>query len=329
MSTRSAALDLGSLEDFQDEGHADSAAFLRDVLEGLSKPRKTLPCKYLYDARGSMLFDRICELAEYYPTRTELGLLREQADAIAAAIGPDACLVEFGSGASIKVRIVLDALECPRVYVPVDISREHLLASTRALADDYPKLAVIPVCADYTQPFALPDACREGRKVGLFPGSTIGNFTPDAAVAFLTQARATLGSGSHLLIGVDLKKDEKTLWGAYNDSEGVTAAFNMNLLVRINRELGGTFDLGAFEHRAPYNEARGCVEMHLVSRREQTVTIGGRSFDFAAGETIHTEDSHKYAIDEFHALAGRAGWRAIETWTDAEDLFSVHYLAAR
>ena len=265
---------LGPLDGFHDFGDGGDG-FLEAVVAGLSQPRKTLPCKYFYDARGSRLFDAICTLKEYYPTRTETGLLHDRCGEIAALAGPGVNLVEFGSGSSTKVRIVLDALDRPAAYVPVDISRDHLLASARLLAADYPALAVIPVCADYTAHFDLPERALAGPRLGFFPGSTIGNFTPDAAVAFLAQAAGSLGAGAGLLIGADLKKDVRILHAAYDDARGVTAAFNMNLLVRINRELGGNFDLDAFAHEARWNPADGRIEMHLVSRRRQAITVRG------------------------------------------------------
>jgi dimethylhistidine N-methyltransferase len=300
------------------------------VLAGLGQPQKTLPCKFFYDAEGSRLFDQICELPEYYPTRTELALLAEKAGEIARLVGPGARLVEFGSGAGIKIRLLLAALERPAAYVPVDISREHLLAAAADLARDFPKLHIAPICADYTQPFALPAAAgrRPEATVGFFPGSTIGNFTPAEARAFLTRTRRLLGPGSAMIVGVDLRKDESILVPAYDDAAGVTAAFNLNLLVRINRELGGDFALDRFAHEARWNAELGRIEMHLVSRADQEVRIGPRRFAFRAGETIHTENSHKYTLDEFRALAAETGYRPRAAWTDPAGLFSVHMLEA-
>jgi len=300
--------------------------FLADVLEGLSRPRKSLPCKYFYDRRGSALFDAICELEEYYPTRTETAILRRHAADMAALAGPGAAVVELGSGSSVKVRLLLDALETPAAYVPVDISREHLLAAAARLAGDYPELTVVPVAADYVQGFPLPPVAAPERTLAFFPGSTIGNFEPAEAAAFLARLGRRLGQGSRLLIGVDLKKRTDVLEAAYNDAQGVTAAFNLNLLVRINRELGGTFDLAGFTHRAFYDEGRGRIEMHLISRRAQTASVAGRSFRFAAGETIHTENSCKYSLPEFARLAATAGWRAERSWTDEGGLFGVVWL---
>jgi len=300
--------------------------FHGDVVSGLSAMPKTLPCKYFYDAEGSRLFDRICELPEYYPTRTETALMDAMASEMASRIGPDALILEYGCGSIEKVRILLDALDRPRNYVAVDISRDHLRTAAETLAQDYPDVKVHALCADFTADFPLDEKITGARRVGYFPGSTIGNFDPVAAEVFLAGVVRRVGVGGGLLIGADLKKDEAVLNAAYDDSAGVTAAFNLNLLTRINRELGGDFALEAFDHRAFYNAADGRVEMHLVSRREQSVRIGGQVFVFAEGETIHTENSHKYGIAELQALAERAGFRANGVWTDAEDLFSVHFL---
>ncbi|HEX2255213.1 MAG TPA: L-histidine N(alpha)-methyltransferase [Afifellaceae bacterium] len=300
--------------------------FARTVLEGLRQVPKALPPKLLYDARGSELFDRICELEEYYPTRTELGILRERAAEIGRLAGPGAVLVEFGSGSSLKVRIVLDELPRPAAYIPVDISGDHLEAAAEALRAEYPDLPIVPLAADFTKPLRLPAVAGDGRRLGFFPGSTIGNFEPPEAEAFLAQARRLLGPGAALLIGVDLKKDEAILNAAYDDADGVTAAFNLNLLARINREAGGDFEPDGFAHRAFYNAGRGRVEMHLASLRDQIVQIAGERIAFSAGETIHTESSYKYAPEELAALFARAGWRALRRWTDAGALFSVWFL---
>jgi len=235
-------------------------------------------------------------------------------------------LVEFGSGSNKKIRILLDHLEDASAYVPIDISREHLVASSREIADDFGAVQVIPVCADFTREVALPDIVDTDGRLGLFPGSTIGNFDPDAAVAFLRRAAGTLGAGAGFMVGVDLKKDESILHAAYNDCAGVTAEFNLNLLRRMNRELDGNFELAAFDHDARYNRARGRIEMHLVSRRDQTVSVAGTAFSFSAGESIHTENSYKYDVEEFQDLAARAGWHAADVWCDADRLFSIHYL---
>jgi len=302
--------------------------FLAAVLAGLALPQKRIPSKFFYDETGSRLFDAICELPEYYPTRSELSVLAARAGEVAALAGPGASLVEFGSGSSVKVRLLLDAMQAPAAYLPVDISRDHLLAAARRLAADYPSVPVVPVCADYTRPFTLPAVSGERTRVGFFPGSTIGNFSRPEAKAFLEAVAGDLGPGAGLLIGVDLRKDRRILHAAYNDAAGVTAQFNLNLLARANRELGADFDLDAFAHDARWLEAEGRIEMHLVARRAQTVTVDGRRFRFAAGESIHTEDSHKYAVDEFRALAAAAGWTPTACWTDANDLFSVHWLVA-
>jgi dimethylhistidine N-methyltransferase len=314
-------------ESFEDVS-ADENSFLRDVLDGLTGFPKSLPCKYFYDEVGSVLFDRICDLPEYYPTRTEIALMEAHAVDMARAIGPAASLIEYGSGASKKVRVLLDALEAPSAYVAVDISKDFMVQSSQVLAADYPALAVHVLCADFTEPFDLPgDIAGSGRRpVGFFPGSTIGNFDRAGARDFLAGCVETLGPGGGLLVGVDLKKDPQILHDAYNDSEGVTAAFNLNLLERINRELSGDFDLARFEHIAFYDEAAGRIEMHLESLSDQAVRIGGRSVVFAKGERIHTENSHKYGIEEFQALAHDAGFTPARVWTDEDELFSVHFL---
>jgi L-histidine N-alpha-methyltransferase len=302
--------------------------FYAAVLSGLRQPQKTLPCKFFYDADGSRLFERICELPEYYPTRTECRILADHAGQIAKLIGPGARLVEFGSGAGIKIRLLLSALDKPASYVPVDISRLHLLAAASSLARDFPRLPIAPICADYTQPFALPAqaGAAPAATVGFFPGSTIGNFTPEEARLFLVNARQLLGPGSSMIVGVDLRKEEAVLVRAYDDAAGVTAAFNLNLLRRINRELGGAFQLDQFAHQARWNSELGRMEMHLVSRRAQNVEIGRDRFFFYAGETIHTENSHKYTCEQFQALAREAGYAARAVWTDDAGLFSVHLL---
>ena len=316
---------LGPLHDYVEYDHATDN-FLEEVLAGLRQPVKRLPSKYFYDERGSQLFDDICELPEYYPTRTEMALLRDISADVAALVGEGATVIEFGSGSSTKIRILLDALDSPLAYVPVDISREHLLMSAKGLAGNYPDLRVVPVCADYTQPFEVPQIDGEKVRAGFFPGSTIGNFTRSEAISFLQAAATDLGHNNGLLIGVDLRKDVETLHAAYNDSAGVTAAFNLNLLHRINREIGGDFDIDSFAHDARWVPEFGRIEMHLVSVCAQTVSIGGESFEFKSGESIHTEDSHKYDVEGFKALAWEAGWNSIDCWTDPDDLFSIHLL---
>jgi dimethylhistidine N-methyltransferase len=304
-----------------------ASAFAREAIDDLSQHPKRLSPKYFYDATGSELFEQITVLPEYYPTRTELGILRDRAGEISAIIPGGAALVEFGAGATTKVRLLLN--QCGfGAYVPVDISGDFLNAQADALRKDFPGLDVYPVAADFTAPFALPDAVQAMPKVGFFPGSTLGNFEPHEACAFLRSAREILGKGAQMVIGVDLEKDERVLYDAYNDASGVTARFNLNVLVRINHELGGNFDLSAFTHRAIYNRERHRIEMHLISRKAQTVRVLGRSFSFRAGETIHTESSYKYSLERFAALARGSGWTPLESWTDAESMFSVHVLVA-
>lgn len=324
---RGQAAGLAPLLGFHDLGH-EGEDFRAAVLTGLAQPQKQVPAKFFYDTRGSQLFDRICELESYYPTRTEIGLLRRHAGEIAEAAGSEATLVEFGSGSSRKVRILLDALQAPAAYVPIDISRAHLMAAAQALAEDYPGLPVLAVCADYTRDFSLPGEVPDGTPLGFFPGSTLGNFAPVEAARFLRRIAGLVGPGGGLLIGIDLKKDEAILHAAYNDPEGVTAAFNLNLLERMRRELAAELDPEGFRHEAHYNRARGCIEMHLVSRKRQRIVIGDRSFDLEQGETIHTEDSRKYTLDGFRAQAQAAGWRPLEAWVDDRRLFSLHYLVA-
>jgi dimethylhistidine N-methyltransferase len=301
----------------------DTEAFEADVTAGLAQPQKTVPPKYFYDAEGSRLFEAITELAEYYPTRTEIGLLRAIAPEIAALISPGAALVEFGSGASVKTRLLLDAAPQLAVYAPIDISRAALDAAARVIARDYPKLTVAPLLDDFTRALSLP-AAAQGRPVtGFFPGSTIGNFTPPEAEAFLAAAHRLLGPGARFVVGIDVVKDEATLVRAYDDPAGVTAAFNKNLLVRINRELAGDFDLDAFAHRARWNAAESRIEMHLESLRAQTVHVAGRTFRFAEGETLHTENSAKFTVEGFATLAAKAGWRLEQSWQSADPAFAV------
>lgn len=302
-------------------------SFARDVVAGLTAERKTLRPKYFYDEEGSRLFEEITQVPEYYPTRTEIGILEEKGAEIAQLIPAGGALVEFGAGSSVKIRTVLSALDKLAVYVPVDISAEFLAGQAEALQEDFPNLMVRPVAADFTRPFALPAEAQHRPRVGFFPGSTIGNFDPPEAENFLRHAGRILGKGARMIVGVDLVKSRDVLRAAYNDAEGVTAAFNLNLLRRINRELGGDFDLDRFEHRAVFNENRGRVEMHLVSRERQRVSVCGKKVDFAPGETIHTECSYKYTIASFGDLAARAGWTRVESWTDERDWFSVHVLA--
>jgi dimethylhistidine N-methyltransferase len=302
--------------------------FLRDVIAGLKTSPKSLPCKYFYDRRGSELFDRICQLDEYYLTRSELALMDQLAPEMGAQIGPGAMLVEYGSGSSVKTRYLLDGLPDPVAYVPVDISGEHLQQTARELARDYPHIEVLPVCADFTQDFALPRSLRTATHSAVyFPGSTIGNFLPGRAIALLRRITRMCGTGGGLLIGIDLKKDVAMIEAAYNDRLGVTAEFNLNLLRRINRDLGADFDLDQFFHRACYNGELGRVEMYLVSRRTQVVTLGGETLEFGPGETICTEYSHKYTVDEFAAVAAAAGLTLRREWTDKNRQFAVLHLA--
>lgn len=302
--------------------------FARDVAEGLSRPQKSVPPKYFYDAEGSRLFEAICDLAEYYPTRTEIGLLQEAAAEIAAGLPQGAALVEFGSGASRKTRILLDAAPQLAAYSPIDISPAALAEAAAAIGRDYPQLVVAPLADDFTTALELPAAIRDRPVVGFFPGSTIGNFTPTDARDFLASARHLLGEGAQFLVGIDLVKAESDLVAAYDDALGVTAAFNKNLLVRINRELGGDFDLGAFVHRARWNAQESRIEMHLESLRPQTVRVGGNVYRFAAGETLHTENSYKFTIEGFEALAAGSGWRLERTWIAPRAAFAVVSLRA-
>jgi dimethylhistidine N-methyltransferase len=304
--------------------------FLADALQGLRRPRKTLPCKYFYDAEGSKLFDQICALPEYYPTRTELGILRDRAGEMARCLGPDALVVEYGSGSSVKTRLLLDRLVRPAAYVPVDISREHLFATALALRADYPKLEIAPVCADFTTPFALPRVHRAARRRAVyFPGSTIGNFTAAGAIGLMAGVARLVGPGGAFLVGVDLRKDPRILERAYDDAAGVTGAFNWNLLVRLNRELDADFDLRRFVHRAVWVDGASRVEMHLVSTADQVVHLDGAEIHFARGESICTEHSHKYTLAGFARLAARAGLAVRRVWTDLEQQFSVQVLERR
>jgi dimethylhistidine N-methyltransferase len=304
----------------------DTAAseFATDVVAGLTAAPKRLSPKYFYDSTGSALFERITELPEYYPTRREIGILNEHAGDIAALIPRGAALVEFGSGSSTKTRIVLSTAKSLAAYVPVDISSQFLHQQMAGLRREYAKLAVLPVAADFTRPFDLPEAARTMPRVGFFPGSTIGNFEPHEASAFLRHAARILGPGAAFVVGVDLVKDTQVLQKAYNDSRGVTAKFNLNLLTRINRELGAKFNLACFEHHAFFNRERSRIEMHLASLKRQRIKVCGECIEFRAGETIHTENSYKYSVESFRALARGAGWMPAEVWTDADSYFSVH-----
>ena len=305
---------------------AASDSFADHVIAGLGDSPKWLSAKYFYDAAGSDLFEQITRLPEYYPTRTELKILRRNARAMAAAIPLAAALVEFGAGSSRKARILIESAPQIAAYVPVDISAEFLSQEAAAVRRDIPGIAVLPVVADFTRDFELPPQVRARPRVGFFPGSTIGNFEPEDAAEFLRQAGRILGAGATMIVGVDRIKDEAALNAAYDDAAGVTARFNLNILTRMNRELGGDFDLAAFRHRAFYNVAGHRIEMHLESLKDQTVTVAGRTFEFRTGETIHTENSYKYTVESFRALAESAGWRPVACWTDANDWFAVHAL---
>lgn len=301
-----------------------------EVVTGLSHLPKHLPAKLFYDQRGSELFEEICRLEEYYLTRTELGILRRHAPEMASLLGDHCLLIEYGSGNSRKIRFLLDQLNhASAVYMPIDISKEHLKQAASQLAVCYPNLEIVAVCADYTRRLDLPPTRRQIRhKAVFFPGSTIGNFPPAEARTFLTNAAQMLSPGGRLVIGVDVKKDEAILNAAYNDARGVTAEFNLNMLNRLNRELKTDFDLNAFAHHAFYNATRGCIEMHLVSQKSQTVHLAEHSFRFEAGESIHSEDSFKYSIPEFEALAQEVGFEPLRVWTDDNKLFSVFCLQA-
>ncbi|MFP4144572.1 MAG: L-histidine N(alpha)-methyltransferase [Phycisphaeraceae bacterium] len=306
----------------------DSDDLLRECVAGLRRRPRELPCKFLYDERGAELFERICDLPEYYPTRTELGILEANLGEIAERLGPSCLVVEPGSGDGRKTRILLGGLDRPSGYVPIDIAREQLWATARELSAAHPEMEILPVCADYAEPMELPACSRPvARRVVYFPGSTIGNLHPVEARAFLRRMAELAGPGGAMLIGVDLRKDEATLLAAYNDRAGVTAAFNLNLLDRLNRELGARFEVDGFEHRAVWNDRASRMEMHLVCTRAQVATLGGESFSFRPGESIRTECSYKYTPDAFAELA--EGFRVGKVWTDPGRRFSVQYLEVR
>jgi L-histidine N-alpha-methyltransferase len=305
---------------------AGADTFAADAIAGLTAKPKSVPPKYFYDLQGSALFERITELPEYYPTRCEIAILQENAPAIASLFPPSCALIEFGSGSSRKARILLSAAATVEAYIPVDISGDFLLQDLAQLHRDLPHLMVHPLVEDFTQEFAVPEHLAKLPRVGLFPGSTIGNFEPDEAADFLRHIRKMLGAGSLLVVGIDLLKDEKTLNRAYNDAEGVTARFNLNLLARMNRELGADFDLAAFKHEAFFDSEKSRIEMHLVSTKRQTVRINGAAIDFLEGEMIHTENSYKYTVKSFRALARKNGWSPLKVFTDG--FFGVHVLRA-
>lgn len=300
-------------------------SFEEAVLAGLAGTPKSIPSRFLYDAEGSALFDRICELPEYYPTRSEMEILSRHAANIARLIGPEATLIELGSGSSVKVRLLLDAMARPAAYLPIDVSGEHLLAAADALAADYPELFVAAICADYGDNFALPKTPGAGREVAFFPGSTIGNMEPREAETFLA---GWSKSRSDMIVGVDLVKARAVLEPAYDDAEGVTAAFSLNLLARANRELRADFDTALFAHRSRWNAEASRIEIGIESLADQTVRIADHAFQFVVGERIETEHSYKYAVESFAALAQRAGYDPLAVWTDDAGLFSVHYLKA-
>jgi dimethylhistidine N-methyltransferase len=300
---------------------------LEDVLRGLRATQKEVPCKYFYDERGSDLFEQICNLDEYYLTRAELEIMDRHAGEMAAALGPRCLVIEYGSGSGRKTRLLLEQMDSPAAYVPIDISGEALLRTAKELASGFPGLEVLPVCADYTQPFEMPrSGAPARRRVVYYPGSTIGNFSPRDARSFLRHAGEVAGENGGLLIGVDLRKDPSILEAAYDDSRGITAKFNMNLLARFNDELDADFALDSFSHRALYNEDLGRVEMHLVSEKAQDVRIAGERVSFRQGETIHTESCYKYDVGGFASLASSAGLQVVTVWTDRRRLFSVQYL---
>jgi dimethylhistidine N-methyltransferase len=306
-----------------------NADFLAEVVAGLSSTPRTLPCKFFYDERGADLFQKICELPEYYITRTETELLRRYGHEMAESIGANAALIGFGTGAGVKTRMLLEHLENPIAYVPVDISKQRLIDSAVELSHAMPALEILPVCGDYLQKLQLPTPLRKPDHVAVyFPGSTIGNLEPPVALDFLRRVCTFCGKNGGLIIGVDLQKSREVLEAAYNDSAGVTAEFNLNLLVRANRELGADFDIPRWQHQAIYNEREGRIEMHLISDAEQTVHVGGREFGFARGEKIITEFSYKHTLEGFTHLAASAGFReASRVWTDPQQLFAVFHFA--
>lgn len=304
--------------------HPEQANFQEEVIKGMSVTPRALAPKFFYDEKGSQLFDAICETQEYYPTITEMAILEDNLEEIAKLIGDDCLLIEPGSGSSQKVRIILDEIN-PKAYMPMDISKDYLCNAAGDVASEYPWLEVHAACVDYTRPFPLPPCHETARKVAFFPGSSIGNFDPKHAITFLKNLALILQPDGGLLIGVDLKKDTQILNAAYNDNEGMTAEFNQNLLTRISNELDAELDVKKFSHHAFYNESLSRIEMHLVSKEEHTVSINGQDFDFLKDESIHTESSYKYTIEEFQSLAKQAGFTPVKAWTDEENLFSVHY----
>ncbi len=317
-----------SLSDTDDTPDLPHQEFLHDLKRGLARPQKIISPKYFYDAQGSALFDRICGLPEYYPTRTELAILRKHAREIAVHVGPYAEIIEFGAGSMEKVRVLLDALDRPQRYVPIDISEKHLLDAAQRMRLAYPTLEVEPLVADYTQVLVLPSDVRpQCRRVGFFPGSTLGNFEPQDALHFMQMCAKALEGGA-LILGVDLVKSPDLLHAAYNDVQGVTADFNRNVLVRANRELGANFQIGQFAHSAFYNAPYQRIEMHLVSTCQQTVSVDGANYRFSEGEALHTENSYKFTVVGLHQLALRAGFTPGQAWTDADHTFCLLWLDA-
>ena len=301
----------------------DDASFKNDVIEGLTQDQKVLPCRWLYDERGSELFEEITQLEEYYPTRTETKILKLYASDMAEKLGPQATIVEYGAGASVKTRILLDALDDPNAYIPVDISEEFLQDSAAALQKDYPELEIQPVVADFLSPIELPEDNSPGIRGGFFPGSTIGNLSDAEIIGFMTRARQDLGPDAQLILGVDIKKDPKILIPAYDDAKGVTAEFNLNILKRINRELKADIDVDAFSHEARWNEEQSRIEMHLVSERDQTIDVCGQEIVFRQKETIHTENSRKFQISVLEDMVAECGWELAAEWFDDKKLFSM------
>jgi dimethylhistidine N-methyltransferase len=306
----------------------EDSDFAVSVLDGLSKTQKSIPCRFLYDARGSALFEEITGLREYYPTRCELEILEARAEEISGVYGAVAALVEFGSGYCRKTEILIERLRGLSLYAPMDISKDALMQAKNRLEEKFPHLRVSPIIGDFTRAIVLPEEAALARKLGFFPGSTIGNFTPTEAVGLLGAMRRSLSPEGAMIIGVDLKKDAGTLLRAYDDASGVTAAFNLNILARINRELQGSLDLLSFRHEAIYNEDEGRMEMRLVSLKDQVAVVAGQCFRFVPGERIHTENSYKYGVLEFQRMAVRAGWRPGRVWKDSRGNFSLHELLA-
>jgi dimethylhistidine N-methyltransferase len=314
--------------DLVDEKLSQHEAFRADVLAGLAKRQKTLPSRWLYDQRGSELFEEITRLDEYYLTRTETAILRRYAGEMAALCGEGAALLEYGAGAAIKTEILIDALKAPRMYAPIDIAAEFLAQTVERIRDRRPELPTRPVIADFTVDFDIPADIPAGRRTAFFPGSTLGNLGGSDAAALLRRMRRQVGERGKAIIGVDLRKDVETLIAAYDDQRGVTAEFNLNLLRRINRELKGDFDVEAFTHEARWNEPESAIEMRLVSRKPQVAAVAGRSFAFAQGETIHTETCRKFEVAGFAFAAQRSGWRVDKIWSDPAELFAVFGLSA-